>query len=139
MAFGGSGYRDAVDFRHCEEQLAFYKSVKDFAARVVEPGAGERDVEDRFDRDVWNALGEFGILGLPIPEEHGGSGADIVTTCLGLEALAEGGHDAGLGLSVCAHSTIGTVPIWLHGTEEQKQRYLPKLCSGEHIGAMAIT
>jgi alkylation response protein AidB-like acyl-CoA dehydrogenase len=128
-----------VDFRHSEEQLAFYKSVKDFAGRVVEPGAGERDVEGRFDRDVWNALGEFGLLGLPIPEEYGGSGADIVTTCLGLEALAEGGHDAGLGLSVGAHITIGTVPIWLHGTEEQKQRYLPKLCSGEHIGAMAIT
>jgi alkylation response protein AidB-like acyl-CoA dehydrogenase len=128
-----------MDFRHTEEQLAFYKSVKDFAARVVEPGAHERDVESRFDRDVWNQLGEFGLLGLPVPEEYGGSGADIVTTCLALEALAEGGHDAGLGLSVGAHITIGTVPIWLHGTEEQKRKYLPKLCSGEAIGAMAIT
>jgi alkylation response protein AidB-like acyl-CoA dehydrogenase len=128
-----------MDFRHSEEQLAFYKSVRDLAARVVEPGASERDVEGRFDRTVWDALGEFGLLGLPIPEEYGGSGADIVTTCLALEALAEGGHDAGLGLSVGAHITIGTVPIWLHGTEEQKRRYLPKLCSGEHIGAMAIT
>ncbi len=128
-----------MDFRFSEEQLAFYKSVKDFAARVVEPGAHERDVEGRFDRDVWDALGEFGLLRLPIPEEYGGSGADIVTTCLALEALAEGGHDAGLGLSVGAHVTIGTVPIWLHGTEEQKRRYLPKLCSGEWIGAMAIT
>jgi alkylation response protein AidB-like acyl-CoA dehydrogenase len=128
-----------VDFRHSEEQLAYYKSVKDFAASVVEPGAAERDVAGRFDRQVWDALGEFGLLGLPIPEEYGGSGADIVTTCLALEALGEGGHDAGLGLSVGAHITIGTVPIWLHGTEEQKRRYLPKLCSGEHIGAMAIT
>ncbi len=105
----------------------------------MEPGAHERDVDSRFDRDVWNALGEFGILGLPILEEHGGSGADIVTTCLALEALAEGGHDGGLGLSVGAHITIGTVPFWLHGTDEQKQKYLPKLCSGEFIGAMAIT
>ena len=128
-----------MDFRHSEEQLAFYKSVKDFAARVVEPGASERDVAGRFDRSVWDALGEFGLLGLPVPEEYGGSGADIVTTCLALEALAEGGHDAGLGLSVGAHITIGTVPIWLHGTEEQKRKYLPKLCSGERIGAMAIT
>ena len=128
-----------MDFRFSEEQLAFYKSVKDFAARVVEPGAHERDVEGRFDRGVWDALGEFGLLGLPIPEEYGGSGADIITTCLGLEALAEGGHDAGLGLSVGAHVTIGTVPIWLHGTEEQKRRYLPDLCSGKAIGAMAIT
>ena len=128
-----------MDFRHTEEQLAFYKSVKDFAARVVEPGAHDRDVEGRFDRSVWDALGEFGILGLPVPEEYGGSGADIVTTCLALEALAEGGHDAGLGLSIGAHITIGTVPIWLHGTDEQRRRYLPKLCSGEWIGAMAIT
>ena len=128
-----------MDFRHSEEQLAFYKSVKDFAARVVEPGAHERDVDSRFDREVWDAVGEFGILGLPIPEEYGGSGADIVTTCLALEALAEGGHDAGLGLSVGAHITIGTVPLWLHGTEEQKQKYLPDLCSGRKIGAMAIT
>ena len=128
-----------MDFRFSEEQLAFYKSVKDFAARVVEPGAHDRDVEGRFDRDVWNALGDFGLLGLPIPEDLGGSGADIVTTCLALEALAEGGHDAGLGLSVGAHITIGTVPIWLHGDDEQKRRYLPGLCSGEKIGAMAIT
>ena len=128
-----------MDFRFTEEQLAFYKSVKDFASRVVEPGAHERDVEGRFDRSVWDALGGFGLLGLPVPEEFGGSGADIVTTCLALEALAEGGHDAGLGLSVGAHITIGTVPIWLHGSEEQKRRYLPELCSGKKIGAMAIT
>ncbi|MFP5297648.1 MAG: acyl-CoA dehydrogenase family protein [Actinomycetota bacterium] len=128
-----------MDFSHGEEQLEFYRSVKDFAASVVEPGAHERDVEGRFDRDVWDRLGEFGLLGLPIPEEYGGSGADIITTCLALEALAEGGHDAGLGLSVGAHVTIGTVPIWLHGTEDQKTKYLPKLCSGEWIGAMAIT
>ncbi|MEA2435282.1 MAG: hypothetical protein QOG54_2739 [Actinomycetota bacterium] len=128
-----------MDFRFSEDQLAFAKSVRDFAARVVEPGAHERDVESRFDRAVWDALGEFGILGLPIPETYGGSGADIVTTCLALEALAEGGHDAGLGLSVGAHITIGTVPIWLHGTEDQKRRYLPDLCSGKAIGAMAIT
>ncbi|MGH2701562.1 MAG: acyl-CoA dehydrogenase family protein [Actinomycetota bacterium] len=128
-----------MDFRHTEEQLAFYKSVKDFAAEVVEPGAHERDVEGRFDRDVWIKLGDFGLLGLPIPEEFGGSGADIITTCLALEALAEGGHDAGLGLSVGAHVTIGAVPIWLHGTNEQKRRYLPKLASGQWVGAMAIT
>jgi alkylation response protein AidB-like acyl-CoA dehydrogenase len=128
-----------VDFRHSEEQLAFYKSVKDFATKVVEPGAHERDVEGRFDRDVWDALGEFGLLGLPVPEEYGGSGADIVTTCLAFEALSEGGQDAGLGLSVGAHVTIGAMPVYLHGTEAQRQRYLPKLCAGEWIGAMAIT
>lgn len=128
-----------MDFRHSEEQLAFYKSVVDFAAEVVAPGSHERDVEGRFDRSVWTKLGDFGLLGLPLPEEHGGSGADIVTTCLALEALSEGGGDAGLGLSVGAHVTIGAVPIWLHGNEEQKRKYLPKLATGEWIGAMAIT
>jgi alkylation response protein AidB-like acyl-CoA dehydrogenase len=128
-----------VDFAHSPEQLDFYRSVKDFAARTVEPGSHERDVDGRFDRSLWTQLGEFGLTGLPIPEEYGGQGADIITTCLALEALAEGGHDAGLGLSLGAHITIGTVPIHLHGTEEQKQKYLPKLCSGEWIGAMAIT
>jgi alkylation response protein AidB-like acyl-CoA dehydrogenase len=128
-----------MDFRHSEEQLAFYKSVFDFAAEKVEPGAHSRDIEGRFDHDLWAELGGFGLLGLPVPEQYGGSGADIMTTCLALEALAEGGGDAGLGLSVGAHVTIGTVPIWLHGTEEQKQKYLPKLTTGEYIGAMAIT
>jgi alkylation response protein AidB-like acyl-CoA dehydrogenase len=128
-----------MDFRHSEEQLAFYKSVFDFAAEKVEPGAHTRDIEGRFDHDLWAELGGFGLLGLPVPEQYGGSGADIITTCLALEALAEGGGDAGLGLSVGAHVTIGTVPIWLHGTEEQKQKYLPKLTTGEYIGAMAIT
>ena len=128
-----------MDFDHSSEQLEFFRSVKDFAQSVVEPGAHERDVDGTFDRDVWRACGDFGLMGLPIPEEYGGSGANIVTTCLALEALAEGGHDAGLGLSLGAHITIGTVPIYLHGTEDQKRKYLPRLCSGEAIGAMAIT
>jgi len=128
-----------MDFRHSGEQVAFYKSVRDFAAENVEPGAHERDVQGRFDHGLWTKLGEFGLLGLAIPEEYGGSGADIMTTCLALEALAEGGGDAGLSLSVGAHVTIGTVPIWLHGTDEQKRKYLPRLTTGEYIGAMAIT
>jgi len=88
---------------------------------------------------VWRAVGEFGLAGLPIPEEYGGQGADIVTTCMALEGLEEGGRDSGLLLSLGAHICIGAVPIWLHGTEEQKRAYLPKLCSGEWVGAFAIT
>jgi alkylation response protein AidB-like acyl-CoA dehydrogenase len=128
-----------VDFRLTEEQLAFFKSVKDMAADVVAPGAHERDVDGRFDREVWNEVAEFGLCGLPVPEEFGGSGADIITTCLALEALAEGGRDAGLGLSLGAHITIGTMPIYLHGSDDQKRKFLPRLSTGEWIGAMAIT
>jgi alkylation response protein AidB-like acyl-CoA dehydrogenase len=129
----------ALDFSFTDEQLAFRRSVLEFAQRVVAPGADERDREGRFDREVWDACGAFGLCGLPIPEEYGGSGADIVTTNLALEALEEGGRDSGLALSLGAHICIGAVPIWLHGTEEQRRRYLPKLCSGEWIGAFAIT
>ncbi|MBI4729591.1 MAG: acyl-CoA dehydrogenase family protein [Acidobacteria bacterium] len=129
----------ALDFSFTEEQLAFRKSVRDFAEKVVWPGSGQRDVEGRFDPEIWRACGDFGLCGLPIPEEYGGQGADIVTSCLALEGLEEGGRDSGLLLSLGAHLCIGTVPIWLHGTEEQRRRYLPKLCSGEWIGAFAIT
>ncbi len=128
-----------MDFELSEEQQAFMKSVREFAASTVEPGAAERDREARFDRDVWDACGEFGLCGLPVPEEHGGSGADVLTTGLALEALAYGGVDAGLNLSLGAHLTIGAMPIALHGTEEQKQRWLPQLATGEYIGAFAIT
>jgi alkylation response protein AidB-like acyl-CoA dehydrogenase len=128
-----------VDFSLSDEQRSFIASVRDFAADVVDPGAGERDRDGRFDRDVWDACGEFGLCGLPVPEEHGGSGADVLTTGLALEALGYGGRDAGLNLSLGAHLTIGAMPIALHGTEEQKQRWLPKLATGEYIGAFAIT
>jgi alkylation response protein AidB-like acyl-CoA dehydrogenase len=128
-----------VDFALSDEQQAFHRSMADFAREVVEPEAGPRDREARFDRDVWDRCGEMGLCGLPISEEFGGSGADAVTTGLALEALAYGGHDAGLGLSLGAHLVIGSKPIDLHGTAEQKQRYLPKLATGEHIGAFGIT
>jgi alkylation response protein AidB-like acyl-CoA dehydrogenase len=76
---------------------------------------------------------------MPIPEEYGGSGGSIIDCCLVNEALGEGGRDGGLGLSLGAHWVIGSVPIWLHGTEEQKHRWLPGLCSGELMGAWAST
>ncbi len=106
---------------------------------MVEPEAGLRDREGRFDRDVWRACGEVGLTGMCIAEEYGGSGAGALDTGLALEALSYGGLDAGLGLSMGAHLVIGAKPIELHGTEEQKQRYLPKLASGEWIGAWGIT
>ncbi|MBW3562052.1 MAG: acyl-CoA dehydrogenase family protein [Actinobacteria bacterium] len=128
-----------MDFQLSEEQQAFMKSVREFAAEVVAPGAAERDREGRFDREVWDEVGRFGLCGLPVPEEHGGSGADVLTTGLALEALAYGGQDAGLNLSLGAHLTIGAMPIALHGTAEQKRRWLPGLASGGSIGAFAIT
>lgn len=128
-----------MDFALSPEQESFYDTVVKFAADVVAAEAGQRDRDGRFDRAVWDACGELGLCGLPISEAHGGSGADCVTTALALEALAYGGKDAGLGLSLGAHLVIGSKPIELHGTEAQKAHYLPRLASGEWIGAFGIT
>jgi alkylation response protein AidB-like acyl-CoA dehydrogenase len=128
-----------VDFLLSEEQQSFVDSVRAFAREHVEPGIVERDRAGHWDPEIWRKVADFGLAGLPVPTEYGGSGADVLTTGLALEALAYGGRDAGLNLSLGAHLTIGCMPIALHGTEEQKQRWLPKLASGESIGAFAIT
>jgi alkylation response protein AidB-like acyl-CoA dehydrogenase len=128
-----------VDFSITPEQEQLYGSMKRLAAEVVAPGAAERDKEGRWDPDVWKQLAEAGVAGMPIPEELGGSGGSILDCCLVNEALAEGGHDGGLGLSLGAHWVIGTVPIWLHGSKELQDRWLPGLCDGSLIGAWAST
>lgn len=121
------------------EQDALHVAMKRLAEDVVAPGAAERDRDGRWDPDVWKRLAEAGVAGMPIPEALGGSGGSIVDCCLVNEALAEGGRDGGLGLSLGAHWVIGSVPIWLHGTPELQQRWLPGLCDGSLIGAWAST
>jgi alkylation response protein AidB-like acyl-CoA dehydrogenase len=128
-----------VDFSLTPEQHAFRRSTLDWATRVVAPGAPERDREGRWDWDVWKFLGANGLAGMPIPEEYGGAGGSVIDCCIANEAIAEGGRDGGLNLSLGAHWVIGSAPIWLHGTEEQKRTYLPRLTSGEIVGAWAST
>jgi alkylation response protein AidB-like acyl-CoA dehydrogenase len=128
-----------VDFSITPEQRAFRESVLALARDVVAPGAAERDRDGKWDTGVWKSLAEAGIIGLPIPEEYGGSGGSIIDLCLANEAIGEGGRDGGLNLSLGAHWVIGTVPIWLHGSEEQKRRWLPGLCDGSLVGAWAST
>jgi alkylation response protein AidB-like acyl-CoA dehydrogenase len=128
-----------VDFSVTPEQAAFRRSVYEWARDVVAPGAADRDQAGRWDPAIWASLAAQDLAGLPVPAEHGGAGASIVDCCLANEAIGEGGKDGGLNLSLGAHWTIGTVPIWLHGTPEQQARYLPRLCSGEWIGSWAST
>ncbi len=128
-----------MDFSLTEEQALFKQSVVEFAQKEIMPGAAERDEEARFDRDVWNKAAEFGLMGLPYPEEYGGSGASVMDTCLAGEALGYGGLDAGFCLSWGAHVVIGGIPIWQLGTEEQKKKYLPKIASGEWITGLGLT
>ena len=128
-----------MDFTITPEQEAFRRSVFEWARDVVAPGAADRDKQGRWDPEVWRSLAAQDLAGLPVPVDRGGAGASIVDTCLANEAIGEGGQDGGLNLSLGAHWTIGTVPIWLHGTEAQQARYLPRLCSGEWIGSWAST
>ena len=99
----------------------------------------QRDKDEAFSRDLWDKCAKFGIHGLPIPQEYGGGGADVLTTVCGLEALGYGCKDNGLLFTINAHMWSSEIPILSFGTEKQKQHYLPKLVSGEWVGVHAMT
>jgi butyryl-CoA dehydrogenase len=128
-----------MDFALTDEQRMFKEQVLKFAQKEIAPRAQEQDLKGEFDRDSWNRLGEFGILGLHFPEEFGGSGADVMTSVLAAEALGEAGVDGGLALSYGAHTYLCADTIFSHGTDEQRREYIPKLASGEWIGCMGLT
>jgi alkylation response protein AidB-like acyl-CoA dehydrogenase len=128
-----------MDFGLTEEQKLLRDNIVRFAREVLNPGVAERDREQAFSRELWRRCGEIGIQGLPVPDEYGGSGCDPLTTAIGLEALGYGCKDGGLVFSLCAHLLSCVVPLWLHGNEEQKRRYLLGLCDGTLIGVHAMT
>lgn len=128
-----------MDFALTEEQIMFKKEVVRFARKELAPRAAEHDLEAKFDWESWRKLGEFGILGLHFPEELGGSGADVVTCVLAGEALGEAGICGGLALSYGAHTYLCADTIFAHGTDEQRQKYIPDLASGKKVGCMGLT
>jgi len=128
-----------MDFSLSDEQKALRDSIVRFARAELNSGVIERDRAGRFPRELWRQCGDMGLLGLPAPEAYGGAGADALTCAVALEALGYGCTDGGLGFSVAAHLLACTVPVWQHGTEGQKQRYLDGLCRGTLVGAHAIT
>jgi len=128
-----------LDFSLTDEQKAMRDSCEKFARKEISPGALERDVKGEFHMEGFKKCGEFGMLGLPIPAEYGGGGSDVITFMAAMEGFGRGCKDGGFLLSMSAHVVICAIPIWLFGTEEQKKKYLPKLCAGEHIGAFALT
>jgi alkylation response protein AidB-like acyl-CoA dehydrogenase len=128
-----------MDFAFTEEQKILRDNIVRFAHEVLNPGVPERDREQTFSRELWRRCGEIGIQGLPVPDQYGGSGCDPLTTAIGLEALGYGCKDGGLVFSLCAHLLSCVVPLWQHGNEEQKRRYLPGLCDGTLIGVHAMT
>ena len=128
-----------MDFELSQEQKAFFKEVKDFAEKEIAPFTEEYDRSSEFFWDGWKKMGDMGLLGLPFPEEYGGSDAGALDTAIAMDAFAAGGGDAGVSLSWGAHTIIGAVPIWVMGSEELKQRYLPGICTGEKISCFGLT
>ena len=126
-----------MDLDFNAEQEAFRKVVRDFATREVAPHCARWDEEHRFPVEIVHAMGDLGLFGLPFPEEYGGSNADFTTLCIAIEEL--GRVDQSIGITLSAGVGLGANPIFHFGTEEQKQRWLPDLCSGRKIGAFGLT
>lgn len=128
-----------MDFALTEEQRLLRDSIVKFAKGALNEDVIGRDREHAFPRELWRRCGEMGIQGLPVPAEYGGSGVDPLGCAVALEALGYGCHDGGLVFSLSAHLLACVVPLWQHGTEAQKHRYLPGLCDGTRVGCHAIT
>lgn len=131
-----------MDFELTDEQRMFYDEVRKFVAKELVLSVEEYyeyDHNQKFIWKNWKKMADYGLLGLPYPEEYGGGGASALTTCLAMEAAARSGLDAGTLLSWGAHTILCGIPIWKLGTEEQKKKYLPALSSGEKIGGFALT
>jgi alkylation response protein AidB-like acyl-CoA dehydrogenase len=128
-----------VDLSWSDEQLRLRDAVLSFAQRELADDVAARDGSETFPHDLWGRCAKFGILGLPVPEEHGGQGADVMTTLLALETLGYGCRDNGLIFSINAHMWSSAMPILRFGTAEQKAAYLPGLCDGSLIGVQGMT
>ncbi|HEY7471959.1 MAG TPA: acyl-CoA dehydrogenase family protein [Gemmatimonadota bacterium] len=121
------------------EQKLLRDEIVRFARSELNAGARERDRDQEFPRDLWLKCGEMKLQGLPVSEEHGGGGLDALGTAIALEALGYGSEDGGLVFAICAHLLACVVPIWKHGTDEQKRRWLPGLCDGSTIAVNGMT
>jgi alkylation response protein AidB-like acyl-CoA dehydrogenase len=126
-----------VDFELTREQREIQALARDFARERIEPHAAEWDREHRFPRELFSQLAELGLMGVCVPEEYGGAGADFVSYILVLEELSRA--DAGVGVTVAVHTSATTLPILVFGTDEQKSRFVPPLARGEVLGAFALT
>jgi butyryl-CoA dehydrogenase len=126
-----------MDFELSPEQREIQTLTRDFVRAEVEPYAADWDREHHFPRAVFAKLGEIGLMGVCVPEEYGGAGADFVSYVLVLEELSRA--DAGVGVTVAVHTSAVTLPLLRFGTEEQRARFVPPLARGELIGAFALT
>jgi len=126
-----------MNFKQDEEHKDILEMVHDFAVKEVKPKAAEIDQTEEFPSDNVAMMAEMGLLGIPFPEEYGGAGMDTLAYIQTVEELSK--YCATTGVIVSAHTSLCCTPIYQFGTEEQKKKYLPKLCSGEWLGAFALT
>ncbi|SCG79466.1 butyryl-CoA dehydrogenase [Micromonospora echinaurantiaca] len=126
-----------MDFRLTEEQEALRESVREFAREVVAPVIAEHYEKHTFPYEVIRQMGKMGLFGLPFPEEHGGMGGDYFALCLALEELAR--VDSSVAITLEAAVSLGAMPIYRFGTDEQRAQWLPKLLSGEALAGFGLT
>ncbi len=125
-------------FELTEEQNLIRDMVREFAEKEVGPSAAERDEQERFDRELmFGRLAELGLTGIVFPEKYGGAGADYISYAIAVEELSR--VCASTGVTLSAHLSLGTNPIYLFGTEEQKQQFLVPMAQGEKMGAFGLT
>src|SRR3954469_19841758 len=126
-----------LGFDHGETVSMLRESVRDFAAKEIAPRAAEIDRTNQFPPDLWKKLGALGVLGITVEEEYGGTMMGYLAHIVAMEEISRA--SAAVGLSYGAHSNLCVNQIRRNGTEAQKKKYLPKLVSGEHVGALAMS
>jgi short/branched chain acyl-CoA dehydrogenase len=126
-----------MDFDLSDDHELIRRTVREFAEGEVAPVAEELDRTKAFPYDIVAKLGALNLMGIPFPEEYGGGGGDTLAYALAVEELTR--IDSSVAITLCAHTSLGTQPIYLFGTEEQKREWMPKLCSGELLGAFGLT
>jgi short-chain 2-methylacyl-CoA dehydrogenase len=126
-----------MDFDLSADHELIRATVRDFAQGEVAPVAAELDRTKSFPYDIVAKLGKLNLMGIPFPQEYGGGGGDTLAYALAVEELTR--VDSSVAITLCAHTSLGTQPIYLFGSEEQKREWLPRLCSGERLGAFGLT
>jgi alkylation response protein AidB-like acyl-CoA dehydrogenase len=126
-----------VDFELTDDQREIQALTREFAAAEIAPHAAEWDRGHVFPRELYAKLAELGLMGVCVPDEYGGAGADFLAYILVLEELSRA--DAGVGVTVAVHTSAVTLPLLSFGTDEQRARFVPPLARGEHLGAFALT